>query len=81
VRLYRVKSMVTSQIKTECLVGKGLLLCERAGNGGQEECVAVDLIGTAVGSSVLVSRKLAVNAGNDYCDEYVIAIVDEPSRK
>lgn len=72
----RVKSIVTSQLKADCLTGKRLLVCENLEGGAHEECVAVDLIGVGVGSNVLISRKWAMSDPGDYCDEYVVAIID-----
>ena len=76
----RVKSIVTSQLKTDCLTGKRLLVCENLESGSYEECVAVDLIGVGVGSNVLVARKWAMSDPSDYCDEYVVAIIDDNSQ-
>lgn len=75
--LCKVTGAVTSQLKEGCLAGKKLLICEEESTGQGEKQIAVDLVGVTIGAKVLVSIKTGMASQNDYCDAYIVALVDE----
>ena len=76
--LCKVVGTVVSQQKEGCLIGKKLLICERADGQKREQIIAVDMVGAGVGSEVLVSHQNCMGPG-DYVDDRIVAIVDSVS--